>query len=78
MRRSSMPSSPLTELLKLSATDRADLAIALWESLRDTERGGAFDLKESERTELDRRWAEHVANPESGVPWSVVRAKLLD
>ena len=72
-----MPSSPLAELLKLPAGDRAELAIALWESLSDAEREGALQLTDEERAELDRRWAEHLENPDSGVPWSVVRSKLL-
>jgi len=48
----------------------------LWESLSDLEREGQFDLSEAERAEPDRRWADHLANPESAVPWSVVRSKL--
>ncbi|MEX2273149.1 MAG: addiction module protein [Vicinamibacterales bacterium] len=72
-----MPSSPLTDLLKLPAGDRADLAIALWESLTDTEREAEFELTDEQRAELDRRWTEHVANPESAIPWSDVRTKLL-
>ena len=72
-----MPSSPLTELLKLPARDRAGLAIALWESLSDAEREGEFQLSEADRAELDRRWTEHLENPESAVPWSEVRSKLI-
>ena len=71
-----MPSSPLAELLKLPAGDRAELAIALWESLSEVEREGAFELSDAERAELDRRWAEHLQNPHSAIPWSEVRAKL--
>jgi len=71
-----MPSSPLTELLKLPAADRAELAMALWESLSETEREGAFELSAAERTELDRRWAEHLNDPDSAIPWAEVRAKL--
>jgi putative addiction module component (TIGR02574 family) len=72
-----MPSSPLAELLKLPAGDRAELAMALWESLSDPERDGAFDLSDTDRAELDRRWAEHVANPASAAPWSQVRSRLI-
>lgn len=72
-----MPSSPLTELLKLPAGDRAGLAMALWESLTDAEREGELELSDADRTELDRRWAEHVENPGSAVPWSTVRSKLI-
>ena len=72
-----MPSSPLTELLELPASDRADLAMALWDSLTDVEREAELEMTDEQRAELDRRWAEHVANPDSAVPWADVRAKLL-
>ena len=72
-----MPLSPLAELLKLPAGDRAELAMALWESLSDGERDGAFELSDDDRAELDRRWTEHLENPDSAVSWSRVRSKLL-
>ena len=72
-----MPSSPLTELLKLPAGDRAELAMALWESLADAEREGEFELSDTDRAELDRRWTEHIEHPDSAVPWSEVRSKLI-
>lgn len=71
-----MPSNPLIELLKLSPGDRADLAMSLWESLDDEQRDEHLELSEADRAELDRRWAEHLNDPDSGVPWSVVRARL--
>lgn len=77
MRPSDMPSSPLIELLKLPATDRAELALALWDSLAEDEREGELVLSDDLRADLDRRWAEHVADPASAVPWADVRAKLL-
>ena len=72
-----MPSSPLSQLLKLPAGDRAELAMALWESLTDAERDGELALTDEQRAELDRRWTEHLENPASAVPRSVVRKKLL-
>jgi len=72
-----MPSSPLRELLKLPAGDRAELAMALWDSLTDAEREGELQLTDEQRADLDRRWAEHLENPGSAVPWSDVRSKLL-
>ncbi len=70
-----MPSSPLSQLLKLPAGDRP--AVALWESLTDAERDGELALTDEQRAELDRRWTEHVANPDSAVALSDVRRKLL-
>ena len=72
-----MESSTLSQLLKLPADDRAELAMALWESLSDAEREAEFALTDAQAAELDRRWAEHLVNPESAVPWSEVRRKLL-
>ena len=72
-----MTASPLSDLLKLPAEERADLAMALWESLTDGERDDELALTDGERTELDRRWTEHVEDPGSAIPWSEVRRKLL-
>lgn len=72
-----MASSPLSQLLKLPAEDRAELAIALWESLSDSEREGAFELTNEQRAELDRRWAQHMETPGSAIPWSEVRRSCL-
>ena len=72
-----MESSTLSQLLKLPADDRAELAMALWESLSDSERETELALTDAQAAEIDRRWAEHLANPGSAVPWSDVRRKLL-
>jgi len=72
-----MAINPLSDLLKLPADDRAQIAIALWESLSDTQRDAAFELSDEQRAELDRRWVEHQRNPSSAVEWSEVRRKLL-
>jgi putative addiction module component (TIGR02574 family) len=52
--------------------------MALWESLSDQEPDSAGELSDEQKAELDRRWAENVANPESAIPWSEVRGKLRD
>jgi putative addiction module component (TIGR02574 family) len=72
-----MHSSTLAELLKLSPGERAELAMALWESLTDAERDVELGLTDKQRAELEHRWSEHLANPDSSVPWSEVRRKLL-
>ena len=72
-----MPPS-LSELLKLPPGQRAELAMALWESLSAAERDAELELTSEEAAELDRRWAEHVERPDSGIPWNDVRRKLLD
>ena len=48
-----VPSSPLADLIKLPAGDRAEVAMALRESLSDAERAGALELSDVDRAELD-------------------------
>lgn len=72
-----MSSNTLSELLKLPAGERVELAMALWDSLTDAEREGELTLTAEQQAELDRRWAEHLENPGSAVPWQEVRRKLL-
>jgi putative addiction module component (TIGR02574 family) len=50
------------------ADERPELAMALWDSLTDNERDPEFELSSDQKAELDRRWAEHLANPGSAVP----------
>lgn len=66
----------LAELLKLSAKERVEIAMALWESLTDAEREAELVLTPEQEAELDRRLAEHIANPGSAIPWDEVRRKL--
>ena len=71
-----MSPADLAELLKLPAVDCAELAITLWKSLTDQERGAELKLGPEERAGLDRRWAEHLADPRSAISWQDVRRKL--
>lgn len=71
-----MASSPLSELFKLPPETRAELAMALWESLPDAERDAHLVPTPEQLVELDRRWAEHVRHPDSAIPWEEVRRKL--
>jgi putative addiction module component (TIGR02574 family) len=71
-----MPPTTLSELLKLPSDERADLAMALWDSLTDTERKAELTLTPKQQAELDRRWAEHLTHPGSAIPWEDVRRKL--
>jgi putative addiction module component (TIGR02574 family) len=66
----------LAELLKLSASDRIEIAMALWDSLAETDRDAQLALTPEQEAELDRRLAEHIANPASAIPWDEVRRKL--
>ena len=60
-------------LLKLPASERVDLAMALWESLDEASREAALELTAEQAAELDRRLAEHRADPSTAIPWEEVR-----
>ena len=73
-----MTTTTLDELLKLPAHDRIELALALWESLNDADREADFALSDEQYLELDRRMAEHLADPGSSVSWEEVRRELRE
>ena len=72
-----MPATPVSALLKLPASQRAALAMALWDSLTDAERDAELVLTPEREMELDRRWAAHLEDAASAIPWNEVRRRLL-
>ena len=70
-----MATSTLEALIQLPPGERADLALALWQSLSDADRGAEFVLSDDQKAELDRRLAEHLANPDSAVAWEVIEQR---
>jgi putative addiction module component (TIGR02574 family) len=66
----------IAELLKLPAGERADLALALWESLDEADREKALELTPEQTEEFDRRLEEHRADPSTAIPWEEVRRKF--
>jgi putative addiction module component (TIGR02574 family) len=66
----------LSELLKLPADARAELAMAWWESLSGEQGAAEFELTPDQAAELDRRWAEHLRDPQSAIPWEHVLRSL--
>jgi putative addiction module component (TIGR02574 family) len=73
-----MPVPSLSEILKLPANRRAELAMTLWESLGTGEREAELELSPEDAAEIDRRWSEHIEKPDSVIPWDEVRRKLMD
>lgn len=59
----------------LPVSERIQLVEDIWDSI--VEDAGPLPLSAEEREELDRRLAEHRANPSSGIPWEDVRASLF-
>ena len=71
-----MVQETVNALLRLSPGERAEIAMALWESLDEPQREAEFSLTPEQTAELDRRLGEHLANPSSAIPWVEVRRKL--
>jgi len=71
-----MGTTNLDELLNLPAEARADLAMALWESLDEVQKGEELALSIEQKEELEKRLAEHEADPTSAIPWEEVKKRL--
>ncbi|HLL45284.1 MAG TPA: addiction module protein [Longimicrobiaceae bacterium] len=71
-----MSTTPLSELLKLSEAERIQLAQDLWDSI--PAQSAALPLDEEQLREMERRVAEHQADPASAVPWEEARARLRE
>ena len=66
---------PLIEFRHLSVAERIQLVEDIWDSI--AEHPDAVPLTDAQRTEIDRRLAEHHRDPASAIPWEQVRAELL-
>lgn len=67
----------LAALRKLSVAERLELIDALWESVAAEAPDDAFPVTPALAAELESRWAEYRANPESSRGWEDVRAELI-
>jgi len=63
----------LAELLELTPAERLDLISDLWDSLEPDD---LPPLTNDQIEEMERRVAEHRANPDSALSWEEVRAEL--
>ena len=71
-----MRRNPHFDFSHLSAPDRVELALDLWESLEEAEREAAFPMTPELAAELDRRVAEMDADEDPGRPWDEVVAEI--
>jgi len=55
--------------------DQIDFMQLLWDRL--AEKPDAVVISASQRTELERRLTDHLANPNQGIPWEEVKARAL-
>ena len=60
---------------RMSVEDRIALATAIWDSIAAEPHPPL--LTEAQRLELERRLADHAANPEDVIPWEQVKAEAL-
>lgn len=65
---------PIDQLRRLPLEKRLELIDELWQSVESET--GLPSISEEFADELDRRHAEHVADPSSSIPWEVVRAEM--
>jgi len=64
----------LDEVLRLPVVERLRLVEAIWDSI--AEQSDAVPLTDTQRAELDRRLAEHEADPDDVVPWEDIKASI--
>jgi putative addiction module component (TIGR02574 family) len=65
----------LSEVESWPVDERVRLVQDVWDRLVD--QGHEPGLTEEMRAELDRRIEEMDRNPDAGVPWEVVKARVL-
>jgi putative addiction module component (TIGR02574 family) len=65
-----------TDYINLPVADRIELVKDIGDSIVEEE-PVSVDLSAAQKAELDRRVAEHRANPNTAIPWEQVRAKLF-
>lgn len=65
----------LEQAKQLSIEEQLELVEALWDSI--AEHDAVPPITDDQRAELDRRIADHEANPDDVVPWDEVKASAL-
>jgi putative addiction module component (TIGR02574 family) len=65
----------IEQIKKLSVAERILLAENIWDSIAAEQ--DSVPVTEAQKEELDRRLAAMEASPDEGVPWEVLKEKLL-
>lgn len=71
---SGMVKIDMDAIRRLSVAERVQLVQDIWDTLQPTAED--LPLTDDQREVLERRLAEHQADPVSAVPWETVRARL--
>ncbi len=61
----------ISDYTKLSIPERIALIGEIWDSI--TAEGKPLPLSDVQKAELERRLAEHEANPDAAIPWEEIR-----
>jgi putative addiction module component (TIGR02574 family) len=61
---------------QLGIEDRLDLVEQIWDSIAAD--SAAVPLTDAQRAELDRRIADHEANPDDVVSWEKAKASITE
>ena len=69
-----MSNDLLEQVKRLPAAERIELMDEIQASL--IAEGFAQDLSVEQEAELERRWQDHLAHPEDGIPWETAKANL--
>lgn len=69
-----MKNVSLSDLLELTVPERIRLVEDIWDSLAEVPESIA--LTEPQKRELDRRLEAHHQNPNEGLPWDQVKARI--
>jgi putative addiction module component (TIGR02574 family) len=65
----------LEQAKALNVDEQIELVEAIWDGI--VSRGAVPSLTDAQEAELDRRLADHLANPHDTVSWDEVRADAL-
>jgi putative addiction module component (TIGR02574 family) len=68
----------LSEILKLSISERILLVEAIWDSIADeTVHGTPYDLSEDQVKILEEELAAYKKNPAEGAGWDEIKKRIL-
>lgn len=70
------PGKTIDELRKLPIAERLRLVEDLWDSIAEESSEETFPVTPELAEELDRRLADLEADPDSAIPWEVVRDRI--
>ena len=63
-------------ILQLSVPERIQLVEDIWDSILLVPE--SVELSDEQKAELDRRLNAYHMNPENGIPWDILKSKLIN